>query len=423
MPAAFGVASEVGRLRKVIVHRPELSLRRLTPNNRDELLFDDLPWVSRAQAEHDEFVAMLRGHGVEVYHHQTLLAEALQSPQARRHAVERAVTHLSVGPALLDPVREELAGWDGETLARHLIGGLTKAEFFDLVRGRRADLDRQSLVAALAQPRAFVLPPLPNSLYQRDPSAWLYGGVSLNPLFFHARRLETINQSIIYHYHPMFAGADFQYWYPPMGDDGSFDEEDFGRACLEGGDMMPIGNGAVAVGVSERTSAHMVEHLALALFAQGAAGRVIAVQIPPSRSYMHLDTVFTLVDRDKATGYPPVVDGAAAFTLFPGDRAGTLDVRRDKGLVAAFEDALGIGHLDVIPTGGDPDQRAREQWDSGCNFVAVEPGVVLGYHKNEYTNRNLRDHGVQVVEIEGFELGKGRGGGHCMTCPILRDGL
>src|SRR5690242_5933649 len=149
MPGPFGVASEVGRLRKVIVHRPDLSLRRLTPNNRDELLFDDLPWVSRAQAEHDEFVAMLRGHGVQVYHHQTLLAEALQSAQARRHAVERTVTHLSVGPALLDPVREELAGWDGETLARHLIGGLTKAEFFDLVRGRGTDLDRRSLVAAL----------------------------------------------------------------------------------------------------------------------------------------------------------------------------------------------------------------------------------------------------------------------------------
>ncbi|HXZ64213.1 MAG TPA: arginine deiminase [Streptosporangiaceae bacterium] len=422
MAASYAVHSEVGRLRQVIVHRPELSLKRLTPDNKDELLYDDVLWVGQAQREHDAFVALLRERGIEVFYHQELLAEALNTgPKARQHAIERTVNHLSVGPALVDTVRSELAGWDGERLAARLIGGLKRSEFFDEYRS--AELASRSLVAAEADPQAYILPPLPNSLYQRDPTAWLYGGVSMNPLFFHARRLETINQGLIYRFHPMFAEADFEYWYPPLGDDGRFDEEDFGRASLEGGDMMPIGNAAVLIGISERSTSRMIEHVALALFAAGAADRVIVVTIPRSRTYMHLDTVFTFVDVDKATGYLPVVLAAPAISLRPGDRRGTLDVRSEASFVGAVENALGISQLELIPTGGDDYQQAREQWDSGSNFVALQPGVVVGYRRNEFTNRKLRDHGVEVIEIDGFELGKGRGGAHCMTCPINRDGL
>ena len=277
--------------------------------------------------------------------------------------------------------------------------------------------------AALDDTSTFVLPPLPNTLFTRDSSCWIYGGVSINPMYWPARRLEAYNVAAIYRAHPMFAGASFEYWYPHLGDDGRFQVEDFGRSSLEGGDVQPIGNGTVLIGLSERSQARMIEQIARALFAKGAAERVIAVVMTKDRAHMHLDTVFTMLDRDTVTVYPQVMDKVRAISLRPGTTEGTFHVTEEEGFLPAVADAMGVPKLHVVETGGDAYQQEREQWDDGNNVVALEPGVVVAYERNTYTIAKMREAGIEVVTIEGFELGKGRGGGHCMTCPLVRDPL
>src|SRR6478609_11629977 len=405
---AFGVHSEVGKLRKVIVHRPDLSLKRLTPANHDDLLFDDVLWVEQAQREHDAFVKLLRSRGVEVYLTHELLAETLTaSDEARCKLVDAVASPYTVGWSIADEIRQYLMTLDPKDLAAHLIGGMTAAEA-DIDWAKYASVSLTA--AALDDKETFVLPPLPNSLFSRDSSCWIFDGVSVNPMYWPARRREALNLFAIYRYHPMFAKADFNWWYPEQGEAGLFDVSDFGRATLEGGDVQPVGNGVVLIGMSERTQGRMIEQIARALFAKGSAERVVACVMGKDRAHMHLDTVFTMLDRDKATAYPSVVGGIRAISLRPGSKPGTLDVREDKGgLVPAVEDALGIKKLHVVETGGDAYQQAREQWDDGNNVVALEPGVVVAHERNTFTISKMREAGVEVVTIEGFELGKGRG--------------
>ena len=392
MPA-HGVASEVGSLASVMLHRPGNELLRLTPRNNDELLFDGVPWVAKAQAEHDGFADTLRERGVEVLYVRDLLEESLAVPEARSEVLDAALQPQSIGPSLALRLREWLSGLADAELAEVLVAGLAREEL----------RDGDGLVERMTAPQDFIVPPLPNLLFTRDSSVWLRDGVAVTALAMSARRRETSITAAIYRHHPRFAGTPLLY--------GGDTER---SAWLEGGDVLVLAPGVLAIGVGQRTSPAGVEAFAQRLFAAGEAHAVLAVPIAQDRATMHLDTVCTMVDRDAVVMYPAIADTLEAYVVTEAGVTGA------EPFLRAAAAAMEIPELRVIDTGLDPVTAEREQWDDGNNTLALAPGVVVAYERNTKTNARLAAEGIEVLPIAGSELGTGRGGPRCMSCPVAR---
>ena len=402
---AIGANSEVGMLRTVMVHRPDLAHARLSPTNCQELLFDDVIWVRRAQEEFDHFVAVMRDHGVEVLIFHELLAETLDDGEAREWVLSRRLRPEEVTALFAREMTQWMTEMSPHELATRLTGGVTVQELPD---------DMVQAIGRALRPTDFVLPPLPNQLFTRDTSAWIYGGVSLNHMYWPARQHESLNVEAVYRFHPRFRQADFKIWYGGV-------DHDWGTASIEGGDIMPVGDGVVLVGQGERSTAKAVSILAERLFAENAARLVIGALMPRERSAMHLDTVFTFCDRDLVTIYEPVVSQILPVLYRPDGDGGVNGQLSERSFLDEVKDACGITDLKVVTTGGDEFEAERNQLDDGNNVVALSPGTIVCYERNEATNAKLAAAGVDINPIAGQELGRGRGGGHCMTCPVARD--
>ena len=410
-PSPPAVTSEVGRLRTVMLHRPGPELSRLTPRNNDRLLFDGIPWVERAQSEHDAFASALRSRGVEVLYLTDLVREALVVPEARELAVGAALADPALGDDLRALMSRLLADLDAAGLTTALTAGLRQDEVAALTGAPIA-----GLVSALAGADDFVIDPLPNLLFTRDSSAWVADQVAVTSLAMPARRRETSLTEVIYRHHPRFAGTELAY--------------ERGLEPVEGGDVLLLGPGVVAVGTGERTTPAGVERLAHRLLSRGLAHTVLAVPIAQERATMHLDTVCTMVDVDAMVMYPAL---AATLQALPmtlsdvegdaGGESGALRIGPRQPFLQAAAEAMGIAELRVLDTGLDPVTAEREQWDDGNNTLCLAPRVAVAYERNTQTNARLESAGIEVVAISGSELGSGRGGPRCMSCPIARDPL
>ena len=399
-----GVRSEVGQLRRVLLHRPGLELRRITPTNMDELLFDELLWVEHAQREHDAFAELLRDNGVEVLHVERLLADLVADEEVAHEIVHRHVTAATCGPQAVERVRSFLLDLDDpEDLVDHLFGGVTVEEVGP----------GPGLVGTASAPSEHFLDPLPNAVFMRDSSAWIGEGVMLSPMRRPIRHRETDLLRLVYGHHPLFEGT--QVWFG----DGPFEKL---PATVEGGDLLVVGERGIAVGMSERTTPQGVELLAVRLFEAGVVDRVLAVDLPKVRAAMHLDTIVTQVDLDAFITYPSMTSALRTFMVTPNP-AGGVHVSEADTLLQGLAWASGLDHARAIEPALGSTRAEREQWNDANNTLAISPGNVVAYERNVATNDILDRAGITVHTIPSYELPRGRGGPRCMSCPVVRDPL
>lgn len=398
------IVDEISPLKTVIVHQPGPEMERLTPPNHGELLFDDLLSPERARAEHEFFTETMRDQGVNVLEFRDLFTETLAIDEAKAYVLENSVNYKRLGPLLAPVLHDWADGLSPEELTRLTVEGITKDEWHKIS-------EVSSLVAHRLKDDDFLIGPLPNHMFTRDASSWMYGGVAINSMNRTVRRRESLHYSAIYKFHPLFKDADFNIW--TTGFSGAF-------RSVEGGDILVLGDGVLAIGVSERTTPQGVERLAQRLFEAGQARKVLAVMLPPTREFMHLDTVVTQVDHSKFVIYPAIIDSQCV--LLQHEDGETSVTSLEPNVMAGLERALDRPLTFIWPDASNA-ELSREQWNDGFNMLALAPGKVVAYTRTPKSNQAMREAGVEVLEIEGSELGRGRGGPRCMSAPVEREVL
>jgi len=404
------ITSEIGKLRVVVLHRPGEELENLTPDYLTDLLFDDIPYLEVAQKEHDAFAQVLRDHGVEVLYLDQLVTEALSTEQLREQFVDEMLAASKQGSRRVTKVlRQFLLDLPTNAMVRKIMAGVRKDEI-TLPPDQHQQL--HNMIEKNHYP--FYLDPMPNLYFTRDPAAAIGHGLTINKMHWPARRRESLFMRYIIDHHPRFAGRNVPVWY---------DRHE--KFSIEGGDELVLSSEVMAIGVSERTTAEAIEKMAMKLFAGSNFKKVIAMEIPKSHAFMHLDTVFTMIDRDKFTIHPEIRDRGGKMNCFVLEKVEGQPFPRithETDLEHVLRVALGLPSVTLIECGGgDPIAAAREQWNDGSNTLAIAPGVVVTYDRNYVTNQKLREQGIQVIEVGGAELGRGRGGPRCMSMPLVRE--
>lgn len=403
----LNVKSEIGKLKAVLLHKPGKELEKLTPDYLSQLLFDDIPWLKKMRIEHDEFADTLRQRGALVYYVDELLTEVLQNTEIKAKFIKELLSTCTENTKEINQaLYEHIIQLPANEVVEIAVSGLNKK-----------DLPHMSRELGLSDYVHIDYPlyinPIPNLYFMRDPAAVMGNGISINSMLTDARRREPMIIKYIYEYNPLFKKENSKIWY----------DYDIPHS-MEGGDMLVLSKDVAAIGCSQRTSANGIEHLARRLFEEeGGFKEVLAVQIPPLRAFMHLDTVFTMIDHDKFTIYPGIQDKVQVYKLTPKANGG-VKISVEKDLVNTLKTSLKLNAVDLIQSGGgDPVTAAREQWNDSTNTLAIAPGVVVTYSRNEASNEVLRQHGIEVLEIEGSELVRGRGGPRCMSMPLVREEL